>query len=250
MQVTTKKPAHFEIKRCVHNNQPINSPLMSGSDRQTGTHIADQTQTGVERQSSIVTQKGSRPRQKYKFTRQNGRSKGLVLTGCILLTWKVGCTPKDLRRLSLTDTGLITLEKGNGPTKQGANLRDFNLRGKCLVNNHTHCPASYSGTALLLLSCLRYPNTHWNGDMPMEVQVSMLWAYSSLIMSLLHKAGFREASQRSPFSSSLFNCSICPLVWRRWPDVRLTMAPSFFIAGRQNLSQTDFYGNQNYKRSD
>ena len=67
-------------------------------------------------------------------------TRGLSLTGLILLTWKVGCIRIDLGRRNLTATGLMTFDTGNGPTKQGVNLRETPRRAKSWVDSHTLWP--------------------------------------------------------------------------------------------------------------
>lgn len=53
--------------------------------------------------------------------------------------------------ISLKETGLITIDNGNSPTNQGANLT---RRGRSLVNSHTLWPATYVESGLLLGSAL------------------------------------------------------------------------------------------------
>ena len=64
-------------------------------------------------------------------------TKVLSVSGLTLLTWNVGCTFRDLGSFNLTDTGLTTLDTGNGPINLGASLHDMTWRGKSLVASQT-----------------------------------------------------------------------------------------------------------------
>ena len=55
-------------------------------------------------------------------------------------------------------------------------------------------------------------NTHWNWDRPVEVEGSVLCAYSTHNSSLARLEGSREARQRSPVCNSWLILSICPFV--------------------------------------
>ncbi len=68
-----------------------------------------------------------------------------------------------------------------------------------------------------------YPNWHSKGDMPVEEERRVLWAYSAHMMKRDQEDGLLAAIQLSVVSRSWLNLSVCPLDSGWNPEDRLTV---------------------------